>query len=138
MVTCDEARSELGRARERVEHERDVLSRYREQMSDLEDEHRDLTRRWEEASGLVVENEREWDRARERLRSAIETLHEKQEKLAYWNEQKRRLDNGESTDYSGEGNERAIINGQREDAYNAEYDAESWKTNAQRTVDQVC
>lgn len=136
MTSCDEARSERDRARERAEREGEVLAGYRETMQELEYQHSDLTRRWEEASGLVVTNERAWENAREALRGAIDAERAAEEKLAYWNEQQRRLRAGETTDYDGESNKKAIIDGQRDDASNAEYNAEQARKSAENEVEQ--
>lgn len=136
MTTCDEARSELGRAQERVYREREVLQGYSDKMRDLEYDHSDLTRRWQEASALVVENERSWQQARDDLGRAKEAERAAEEKLEYWNEQQRRLRNGETTDYSGESNERALIDGQRDSASNVEYNAEQARKRAEDEVRQ--
>lgn len=137
MTTCDEARSTLDRARERAAHEREVMSGYRERQRDLEYEHSDATRRWQDASALVVTNEREWDTARESLRGVIEAERAAEEKLAYWNDQQSRLRNGQSTDYSGENNEKAIIDGRRQDASDAEYNAEQATSAAKESVEEA-
>lgn len=116
---CEEARDRRDAAQATAEREREVLWDYQEQYRTLENEHADLERRWTEASGLVVQNERDWEVARETLRKAIddERTAEQVERAAVAEREK--YDRGERTKYSGEPNERALLDRDKEVAYDA-------------------
>lgn len=137
MTTCDEAQRELQRAEERLMQERVVLQGYRDQLSRLESEHDTLTRQWKDASALAVENERSWEQAREALRSAIDTERAAQEKYAYWDDQRSRLDSGGTTEYSGEQNERALVDAKRDEASDARYNASQARQTAESDVTEA-
>ena len=134
---CEAAKIRLEQASERLSHEREVLSGYREKMSSLEDDHQDLTRRFEDASSLVVENERQWESARETLRNAIDADKEAETKYKYWQDQNTKLRNGEQTVHSGEPNEKALVEADLDRARDVDVAASKARTSAENSVKEA-
>lgn len=125
MTPCEEARQDLSNAKDRLEREEETRSGYEDELRDLEGEHRSLERKVNDASGLVVQHERELEQARDAVEPAKEARREAYRKREYWEDQDRRLRNGESTDYD-ESNKHRYIPHQYElakDAYRAADDA---------------